>query len=176
MARMSLVAVTIAAPAHKQSQILNARTIGARDRGSKATELEEAYKMRMDGLQPEIGAGPQGGGFFAGFTFKGDQDLDELASFYGLTLPALVPTSLGDYLRRIHHGIPRPGYRVAVGCAELCVLEVEEGVVTRVGLRPLPFPPRRIRRSPERYQIGRTLFHAGAECAGIPAARMSQVQ
>lgn len=132
--------------------------------------------MRMDALQPEIGASPQPRGFFAGFTFRGDQDLDELASFYGLTFPALAPTSIGDYLRRIHHGIPQPGYRVAIGCAELCVLEVEEGVVTKVGLRPLPSPARHIQRSPGRYQIGGSQLRAGADCGGAPGGRVSQAQ
>ena len=132
--------------------------------------------MRMDERQPEIGAEPQPRGFFAGFTFKGDQDLDELTSFYGLTLPALAPTSLGDYLRRIHHGIPQRGYRIAIGCAELCVLEVEEGVVTKVGLRPLPFAASRIRRRPGRYEIGGTLLRAGADYGGHTVGRMPQVR
>jgi len=114
----------------------------------------------MEGLQPDSGRSPQALHFVAGFTFKGDQDLNALARFYGLALPAIECVSLGDYLRRTCRGIPQPGHRVAAGCAELCVLEVEEGVVTKVGLRPLPFrirPP--IPHKPARYKVGGTLPH-----------------
>jgi hypothetical protein len=93
----------------------------------------------MDGMQPDGGPSAQARGFFPGFAFKGDQDLKALASFYGLALPAIEPVTLGEYLQQTYQGIPQPGYRVAVGYAELCVLEVEEGLVTKVGLRPLPF-------------------------------------
>lgn len=121
----------------------------------------------MDGMQPDGGPSAQARGFFPGFTFKGDQDLKALASFYGLALPAIEPVTLGEYLQQTYQGIPQPGYRVAVGYAELCVLEVEEGLVTKVGLRPLPFPIRRIRHNPGRYQVGGTLIHP----QGTPALR-----
>lgn len=128
----------------------------------------------MDGLQPDIALGPQARGFFAGFTFEADQDLDELARFYGLTLSALEPISLGEYLRRIYRGAPQPGYRVAIGCAELCVLEMEEGIVTKVGLRPLLSPARPPRHHPGRYQIGATLFHSGPPFKGFQVAPRTQ--
>lgn len=125
----------------------------------------------MDGMQLDSGRSAHARGFFAGFTFKADQDLRALASFYGLALPAIEPVSLGDYLRRTYHGIPQPGYRVAVGYAELCVLEVEQGAITKVGLRPLPFPISRIRHNPGRYQVGGTLIHPAPVSKSTPARR-----
>lgn len=129
----------------------------------------------MDGMQPRTrGADPCGRNFFAGFTFSGDQNIEALAGFYGLPLPALDQRmSVGHYLTRSCYGLPRPGYRIALGHAELCVLEVEEGVVTRVGLRLLSSPASRGHQNTGRYPVGATLVRSagginGAAAQGAP--------
>lgn len=85
----------------------------------------------------------KGQSFFTGFTFSGTQSLDALIGFYGLEVSALeLPMTLAEHLMRVCRGGLRRGYRVGLGrCAELVVLEIEEGVVTKVGLR-LPSSPR----------------------------------
>ena len=98
----------------------------------------------MDGTHPQTaGSVCKGQSFFAGFTFSGDQSVDALTGFYGLEVSALqLRMTLAEYFMRVCRSGPRPGYRVALGrCAELVALEIEEGIVTRVGLR-LPSSPR----------------------------------
>lgn len=103
--------------------------------------------------------------FFAGFTFDGDQSLKELAGFYGLAVPAPEPRiTLAEFLARNCHGSPHPGYRIALGNAELIIREMEEGAVTKVGLRLLPPVLRqRRRRWPfgMRYDIGASAARTG---------------
>lgn len=85
---------------------------------------------------------------FWGFTLNGSTSLEAVVRFYGLKAPGLEPAiTLGNYLRRNCYGSLRPGHRVVVGGAELRILEVEEGMVTKAGLR---FVPLALRRSPRR--------------------------
>jgi hypothetical protein len=75
---------------------------------------------------------------FWGFTLNGNTSLDAIAGFYGLKVPPLeAEITLGHYLARIC-GHLRPGSRVAIGGAELKILEVESGAVRKVGLEFLP--------------------------------------
>lgn len=85
--------------------------------------------------------------FFTGFTFNGSTRLGALTGFYGLRVPGLdAEITLAEYLARSACGVPRPGDRVTLECAELVVREIEEGIVRKVGLRLLPPAPRRHRR------------------------------
>jgi NhaP-type Na+/H+ and K+/H+ antiporter len=99
--------------------------------------------------------------FFAGFTFSGNQNLDALAGFYGFAVPSLEPQiTLAEYLARTCYGRPRPGYRIMIGGVELIVLELDEGVITKVGLRALPQEWSRQRRrvpSSAAYDVGASL-------------------
>jgi hypothetical protein len=86
---------------------------------------------------------------FWGFTLNGSTSLEAVARFYGLKVPGPEPEiTLGSYVGRNCYGSLRPGYRVAVGGAELRILEVEEGRVTKVGLEFLPVTLRQSRRRP----------------------------
>jgi NhaP-type Na+/H+ and K+/H+ antiporter len=117
----------------------------------------------MDGMQAHTRGAVSQDEFFGGFTFSGNQSLEVLAEFYGLSLPGLDRRiSLGNYLKQSCYGVPRSGYRMALGHAELCVLEVEEGVVTKVGLRPLSSLRRAVPHNPARYHIGDTLLRSRA--------------
>jgi hypothetical protein len=110
--------------------------------------------------------------FFAGFTFSGDQELEALAGFYGLSVPVLKPRiSVAEYLARTCYGSPRPGYRVELGSAELIVRQLEEGAITQVGLRLLPGTPRRRRHYSvgTRYGIGASLVRTGRGATLIAA-------
>ena len=87
---------------------------------------------------------------FAGFTFNGNQNLDALAGFYGLATPVLASqVTLAQYLAQVCHGDVRPGFCISVGNAQLVVLDVEEGAISKVGLEFCP--RRRPRRTPEAY-------------------------
>ncbi|MGQ0522705.1 MAG: hypothetical protein ACT4P8_03465 [Betaproteobacteria bacterium] len=117
----------------------------------------------MDGTQAHTRSAVSQDEFFAGFTFSGNQSLEVLADFYGLSLPGLDRRiSLGNYLKQSCYGAPRCGYRMALGHAELCVLEVEEGAVTKVGLKPLSSLKRAAPHNPARYHIGDTLLRSRA--------------
>ena len=75
---------------------------------------------------------------FWGFTLNGNTNLEAIARFYGLKVSPLEPEiTLGDYLGRIC-GSLRAGSRVAVGGAELRILEIDAGAVRKVGLEFLP--------------------------------------
>ena len=109
--------------------------------------------------------------FFAGFTFSGNQNLDALAGFYGFPVPSLDPKiTLAEYLARTCYGTPCPGYRIMIGGVELVVLELEEGAITKVGLRVLPHEPSaQRRRLPIRtgYSIGASLVRQNRGLAAI---------
>jgi NhaP-type Na+/H+ and K+/H+ antiporter len=110
--------------------------------------------------------------FFAGFTFAGDQNLDALAGFYGLSVPVLEPRiTLADYLARTCYGSPRPGYRVELGNVELIVQQLEEGAITKVGLRLLCGARAHRRHVPlgTRYSIGASLVRRGRGLTGTAA-------
>jgi hypothetical protein len=84
---------------------------------------------------------------FWGFTLNGSTSLEAVARFYGLKVPGLAPEiTLGEYLGRSCYGSLHPGCRVVVGSAALQILEVEEGVVRKVGLKFLPVALRQARR------------------------------
>jgi NhaP-type Na+/H+ and K+/H+ antiporter len=76
---------------------------------------------------------------FWGFTLSGNARLEDVARFYGLKVPDLTPAvTVGAYLAHNGNGQLRPGYRAAVGGAELQVLEAEDGAVRKVGLELRP--------------------------------------
>jgi len=111
--------------------------------------------------------------FFAGFTFSGNQNLEALVGFYGLTVPALEPRiTLAEYLAGTCYGSPHPGYRIALGNVELIVQELEEGVITKVGLRLLP-PAARPHRKPwplrAHFDIGASLVRPSRRLTGAAA-------
>lgn len=111
--------------------------------------------------------------FFGGFTFCGNQNLDALAGFYGLALPSLEPRiTLAQYLARTCYGTPCPGYRIMIGSVELIVRELEEGAITKVGLRLLPQGPSRQRRrlpTSAGYNIGASLTRRSRSVAATAA-------
>ena len=96
---------------------------------------------------------------FWGFTLNGNTSFAAIARFYGLKVPWLQPEiTLGNYLRRIC-GTLRPGSRVAVGGAELRILEIGEGTVRKVGLEFLPVTLHQSRR------LARGRAHRTDSCA-----------
>jgi hypothetical protein len=151
--------------------------------GGKYYFLEELSSMNRTHTEPS-GAGGRAAesglsrfdeqhSFFAGFTFTGNQDLEALAGFYGLTVPALAPRiTLAEYLAGTCYGSPHPGYRIALGNVELIVQELEEGIITKVGLRlPPPAPRPHRRRLPLRvhYDIGASLVRPSRRLTGAAA-------
>ena len=92
---------------------------------------------------------------FWGFTLSGGASLEEVARFYGLSVPGLEPgTTLTAYLSRNGGGSLHPGYCVTVGGVDLLVLETENGVVRRVGLKLRPAGVRRPQRRSRRQYVG----------------------
>jgi hypothetical protein len=84
---------------------------------------------------------------FWGFTFNASTAFETVARFYGLKVPGLAPeVTLGDYLGRNCYGNLHPGYRLVVGSAELRIIEIEKGIVRKVGLKFLPVALRQARR------------------------------
>ena len=74
--------------------------------------------------------------YFGDFVLNGDAMLDDLAAAYGLEAPKGADgKSLADYLDRAFHGRAVVGDRVRIGAAELVVREIENGRISRVGLR-----------------------------------------
>jgi len=103
---------------------------------------------------------------FWGFTLNGGTSLEAVARFYGLKVPGLeAEITLGSYLGRHCCGSLGPGYRVAVGGAELRILEVEEGRVAKVGLA---FPPVTLRQSRRRP-------HGSEPSVSRTASRLTEV-
>jgi cell volume regulation protein A len=74
--------------------------------------------------------------YFGDFVLNGDAVLGDLAATYGLEAPeGAAAKSLADYLDQAFHGRAVVGDRVRVGAAELVVREIENGRISRVGLR-----------------------------------------
>jgi potassium/hydrogen antiporter len=74
--------------------------------------------------------------YFGDFVLNGDALLGDLAAIYGLEVPeAAAAKSLADYLDQAFHGRAVVGDRVRLGAAELVVREIENGRISRVGLR-----------------------------------------
>jgi potassium/hydrogen antiporter len=74
--------------------------------------------------------------FYGDFVLNGSASLSEVADAYGLPVPpAHRNDTLADYLTSTFHGRPVAGDRAALGKAELVVREIEEGRITKVGLR-----------------------------------------
>jgi len=74
--------------------------------------------------------------YFGDFVLQGDAILGDLAAVYGLALPdGAADKSLANYLAEAFHGRAVVGDRVRLGGAELVVREIENGRISRVGLR-----------------------------------------
>jgi potassium/hydrogen antiporter len=74
--------------------------------------------------------------YFGDFVLDGDANLGELAAVYGLELPdGAADKSLAEYLAGVFHGRVVVGDRADLGTAELVAREIQDGKVTRVGLR-----------------------------------------
>jgi len=93
------------------------------------------------------GTGSAAHPFFAGFMFDANQSLESLARFYGLNIPSFEEgITLAQFLTRRSRGIPRVGFRLMLGNAELVVIKIDEGLISKVGLRfglPIMIRPHR---------------------------------
>ena len=74
--------------------------------------------------------------YFGDFVLNGEALLDELAGVYGLEIPASAGgKTLANYLDELFHGRVVVGDRASLGSAVLVVREMQEGSVSRVGLK-----------------------------------------
>lgn len=74
--------------------------------------------------------------YFGDFVLNGDARLGDLADVYGLDVPEHhAGKTLADYLRERFHGRVVVGDRASLGSAVLVVREMQEGRVSRVGLK-----------------------------------------
>jgi cell volume regulation protein A len=74
--------------------------------------------------------------FFGDFVLNGDARVADVAEAYGLACGGHAPEeTLAAWLARSFRGRPVVGDRLRAGAAELVVREVENGIVTRVGLK-----------------------------------------
>jgi cell volume regulation protein A len=74
--------------------------------------------------------------YFGSFALKGDASLEEVASVYGASVPPLAKgMTLAEFLDRRFHKRCVVGDRVLLGSMELVVREVDEGKVSKVGVR-----------------------------------------
>jgi potassium/hydrogen antiporter len=74
--------------------------------------------------------------YFGDFVLNGDAVVGDVAAIYGLEAPeGATAKSLADYLDEVFHGRAVVGDRVRIGAAELVVREIEDGRISRVGLR-----------------------------------------
>src|SRR5688572_17787608 len=74
--------------------------------------------------------------YFGDFVLHGDAMLGDLAAVYGIAVSdGASVKSLADYLAEAFHGRAVVGDRVRLGSAELVVREIENGRISRVGLR-----------------------------------------
>ena len=74
--------------------------------------------------------------YFGDFVLNGDAVAGELAAVYGFAIPAsAADQTLARYLDESFRGRVVVGDRVGLGSAELVVREIEDGRVTRIGLR-----------------------------------------
>jgi len=74
--------------------------------------------------------------FFGAFELNGKVELDALAQNFGVAVPPEQSAlTLSDYIQQQLHTAPVVGDRVPLGAIELVVKAIEEGQVTRVGLK-----------------------------------------
>lgn len=74
--------------------------------------------------------------YFGDFVLNGDAVAGELAAMYGFAIPEnAADKTLARYLDESFRGRVVVGDRVGLGSAELVVREIEDGRITRVGLR-----------------------------------------
>jgi cell volume regulation protein A len=74
--------------------------------------------------------------FFGDLVLDGNANLADVAQFYGVDVPTRAENAtLADYLQRVFRKRPVVGDRLKVGRVELVVREVENGRVSRVGLK-----------------------------------------
>jgi potassium/hydrogen antiporter len=74
--------------------------------------------------------------FYGDFVLDGNASLADLADVYGLPIdPAHRDATLAQYFERLSHGRAVVGDRARLGKAELVVRDIEEGRITKVGLR-----------------------------------------
>jgi potassium/hydrogen antiporter len=74
--------------------------------------------------------------YFGDFVLNGDAVAGDLAAVYGFEVPAgATDKTLSQYLDETYRGRVVVGDRLPLGGAELVVREIEDGRVTRVGLR-----------------------------------------
>lgn len=74
--------------------------------------------------------------YFGDFVLNGDAVAGDLAALYGFAVPpGAADKTLSQYLDETFHGRVVVGDRLRLGGAELVVREIEDGKVTRVGLR-----------------------------------------
>jgi cell volume regulation protein A len=74
--------------------------------------------------------------YFGDFVLNGEALASELAAAYDVTFPPDVgEKTLARYLSGVFHGRAVVGDRVDLGRAQLVVREIEDGRITRVGLR-----------------------------------------
>ena len=74
--------------------------------------------------------------YFGDFVLNGDAVAGELAAVYGFEIPAVAADkTLSQYLDETFRGRVVVGDRLPLGGAELVVREIEDGKITRVGLR-----------------------------------------
>ncbi|MBR9828894.1 MAG: potassium/proton antiporter [Oceanospirillales bacterium] len=74
--------------------------------------------------------------FFGAFELNGNVQLQALAQNFGLEIdPALQPLSVAEYIASCLHVPPVEGDRVALGSIQLVVKVLEDGKVSRVGLK-----------------------------------------
>jgi cell volume regulation protein A len=74
--------------------------------------------------------------YFGDFVLNGDAVAGDLAAVYGFAIPAsATDKTLARYLDESFRGRVVVGDRVGLGGAELVVREIEDGRITRVGLR-----------------------------------------
>lgn len=80
---------------------------------------------------------PADQGFYGTFTLRGGAQVGEVAAFYGVDVSGVDPEqTLDEYVRGIFGNGVAVGDRTALGTLNLTVRAVENGRVSRVGLRP----------------------------------------
>jgi cell volume regulation protein A len=74
--------------------------------------------------------------YFGDFVLNGDAPLGEVAEIYGIEIPEdAARKTLAEYLRDLFHGRAVVGDRASLGSAVLVVREIQDGRVSRVGLK-----------------------------------------
>ena len=74
--------------------------------------------------------------YFGDFVLNGDAIMGEIAAVYGISLPGgITHKTVAQYLSEVFHGRVVVGDRIALGSAQLVVREIQNGRITRVGLR-----------------------------------------